>query len=184
MSFLRLSWSLAVAILCLSAAGGAYAQAAVTSVVVPASATYSVGQNLDFTVNFSEAVNVDTTGGTPSIALSLNTGGTVQTTYLSGSGSSALTFRYTVRAADQDPDGVGVGGHIQLNGARIISSGGLDAILTLNSVGSTSGVLIANAPPAPAAVPTLTEWAMILLAGLLGLFGVSRLGLLPAARKR
>jgi hypothetical protein len=30
----------------------------------------------------------------------------------------------------------------------------------------------------------LTEWAMILLAGLLGLFGVSRLGLLPAARKR
>jgi len=184
MSFRHLFWPLAVAVLYLSAAGGAYAQATITSVSVPANATYSVGQNLDFTVNFDEAVAVDTTGGTPYIALSLNTGGAVQTTYLSGSGSTALVFRYTVTAADHDPDGVGVGGHIQLNGARITNSGGVDAALTLNGVGSTSGVLIANAPVAPPApVPTLTEWAMIFLAGLLGLFGAARLGLLPAVRR-
>ena len=36
---------------------------------------------------------------------------------------------------------------------------------------------------APVAVPTLTEWAMILLTGLLALFGAARLGFLPAARK-
>jgi len=35
----------------------------------------------------------------------------------------------------------------------------------------------------PVAVPTLTEWAMILLTGLLALFGAARLGFLPAARK-
>jgi|GEM_PF-2537880 len=184
MSFRHLFWPLAVAVLYLSAAGGAYAQATITSVSVPANATYSVGQNLDFTVNFDEAVAVDTTGGTPYIALSLNTGGAVQTTYLSGSGSTALVFRYMVKAADHDPDGIGVGAHIQLNGARITNSGGADAALMLNGVGSTSGVLIGNVPPTPPApVPTLTEWAMIFLAGLLGLFGASRLALQPAARK-
>ncbi len=37
----------------------------VSSVAVPADATYEPGQNLDFTVNASEAITVDTTGGTP-----------------------------------------------------------------------------------------------------------------------
>lgn len=38
---------------------------AVTSVNVPANGSYIAGQNLDFTVNFSENVIVDTSGGTP-----------------------------------------------------------------------------------------------------------------------
>ena len=38
---------------------------AVTSVGVPVNATYAALQNLDFTVNFGEAIIVDTTGGTP-----------------------------------------------------------------------------------------------------------------------
>lgn len=46
---------------------------------------------------------------------------------------------------------------------------------------ATATIGVASAPPV--AVPTLTEWAMIFLAGLLGLFGAARLGLLPAARK-
>ncbi|WP_279911252.1 MULTISPECIES: DUF4347 domain-containing protein, partial [unclassified Pseudomonas] len=49
----------------------------VGSVSVPADGTYIAGQNLDFTVNFSEAVVVDTSGGTPRIAITLDTGGTV-----------------------------------------------------------------------------------------------------------
>ncbi|WP_233190228.1 MULTISPECIES: IPTL-CTERM sorting domain-containing protein [unclassified Brevundimonas] len=40
---------------------------------------------------------------------------------------------------------------------------------------------MASAVPTP--VPTLTEWAMILLTGLLALFGAARLGFLPAPRK-
>lgn len=180
MSFLRLSWSLTVAILCLSAAGGAQAAPTVIGVTVPANAVYSAPQDLTFTVFFDEAVTVDTNGGVPSIALSLNTGGTVQANLI-GSVGSQLVFRYTVKATDQDPDGVSVGPVIQPNGGTITGSSGALAATTLNNVGSTSGVLIANA--APVAVPTLTEWAMILLAGLLGLFGASRLGLLPAARK-
>ena len=51
----------------------------------------------------SEAVTVNTTGGTPT--LTLNDGGTA--TYTGGSGSNALTFSYTVggRAEHARPDG-------------------------------------------------------------------------------
>ncbi len=46
----------------------------VTSVGIPASATYVAGQNLDFTVNLSEAVIVNATGGTPRIAVTTGYG--------------------------------------------------------------------------------------------------------------
>ncbi|WP_373282109.1 Ig-like domain-containing protein [Chitinimonas koreensis] len=57
----------------------------VGSVGVPANGSYVAGQNLDFTVNFSEAVVVDTGGGTPRIAVTLDTGGTVYASYVGGS---------------------------------------------------------------------------------------------------
>ncbi len=59
----------------------------ISSVNVPANATYIVGQNLDFTVNFSETVTVNTGGGTPYIQITLDTGGTVNAGYLSGTGT-------------------------------------------------------------------------------------------------
>ena len=48
----------------------------------------------------SEAVTVNTTGGTPT--LTLNDGGTA--TYTGGSGTSALTFSYTVLAGQNTAD--------------------------------------------------------------------------------
>src|SRR5690606_24834738 len=81
----------------------------VSSVSVPANATYVAGNNLDFTVNFSENVTVDTGGGTPFIALTLDTGGIVNAQYLSGSGTSAVTYRYTVANGNLDTDGIAVG---------------------------------------------------------------------------
>jgi len=91
---------------------------AVSSVSVPANATYGVGQNLSFTVNFNQAVTVVTTGGTPTIALTV--GSTARTaSYVSGSGSAALVFRYTVLAGDLDTDGVALGSTLVLNGGTI-----------------------------------------------------------------
>lgn len=79
----------------------------ITSVTPPASATYITGQNLDFVVNFSENVTVSNTGN---ILLALTVGSTARNaTYLSGSGTSALTFRYTIVLADADIDGIAVG---------------------------------------------------------------------------
>ncbi|WP_439129650.1 hypothetical protein, partial [Polaribacter sp.] len=43
----------------------------VTSVSVPSNATYTAGQNLDFTVNFNENITVSTAGGTPQIAITI-----------------------------------------------------------------------------------------------------------------
>ncbi|MBD3873691.1 DUF4347 domain-containing protein [Pseudomonas kunmingensis] len=121
----------------------------VTSVGVPANATYDIGQNLDFTVNFDGAVTVNTGGGTPYIPVTLDTGGIVQAAYLSGSGASALVFRYTVVGGNLDSNGIAVGVAINANDGTLRDAAGNDATLTLNSVGATAGVLVStNAAPA------------------------------------
>lgn len=120
----------------------------VASVAVPANATYGVGQNLNFTVNFSEAVTVT---GTPSIALTLDTGGTVAASYVSGSGTTALVFRHTVSAGTADSNGITVGSTIALNAGTVRDAAGNNAVLTLNSVAATAGVLV------DALVPTIVS---------------------------
>ncbi|WP_443947019.1 MBG domain-containing protein [Pedobacter sp. AW1-32] len=117
----------------------------VTSVAVPANGTYTASQNLDFTVNFSEAVTVDATVNTPFIAVILNTGGTVRANYISGSGTSALVYRYTIASTDRDLDGI-VLGALNINGATIRDAVGNNANTTLNNVGSTAGVLVDGTP--------------------------------------
>ncbi|QJR12279.1 hypothetical protein DSM104443_03364 [Usitatibacter rugosus] len=118
------------------------APAVVTSVAVPANGTYDTGQNLDFTVNWSEAVTVT---GTPQIALTIGAT-TRQATYQSGSGTSALLFRYTVVAGDNDGDGITVGG-LTLNGGTIRDALAFNATLALNAVGATNAVLVNTAGP-------------------------------------
>ncbi|WP_299617194.1 YDG domain-containing protein [uncultured Tenacibaculum sp.] len=112
----------------------------VTSVTVPSNATYSTGQNLDFTVNFDENVTVNTTGGTPQLSLTIGST-TRQATYQSGSGTTALAFRYTVQAGDVDSDGISIG-TLSANGGTLQNGSGTDADLTLNSIGVTTGILV------------------------------------------
>ncbi|WP_136607420.1 S-layer homology domain-containing protein [Paenibacillus dokdonensis] len=115
----------------------------VVSVAVPANGIYGTGQNLDFTVQMSEPVNVT---GTPQIALVIGTT-TVQAVYVSGSGTNALLFRYTVQAGQEDTDGITMGA-LALNGGSIQSVAGNHAVLLLNSVGSTTNVLVSTTAPA------------------------------------
>ncbi|MDR3481489.1 MAG: DUF4347 domain-containing protein, partial [Burkholderiaceae bacterium] len=119
----------------------------VTSVAVPASATYIAGQSLDFTINFSEAIIVDTTNGTPEIGVTLDTGGTVYAQYVSGGNTSALTFRYTVVSGEADPNGIVLDSAITLNGGTLQDVATNSAVLTLNGVGNTTGVLVDAIPP-------------------------------------
>jgi len=116
----------------------------VQSVSVPANNTYKIGDALNFTVSFDSLINVT---GTPKLPITLNTGGTVQASYLAGSGSQNLVFRYTVASGDLDMDGVTVGSAIELNGGTISSDFGEDAELNLYYVGATTGVLINGIPP-------------------------------------
>ena len=114
----------------------------VTSVSVPSSGTYTSGQNLDFTVNVDQNVTVNTSGGTPRIAITLNTGGSVYASYVSGSGTSALVFRYMVGRGTLDADGITLGSSIDLNSGTIEDSSSNALLTTLNGVGATSAVLV------------------------------------------
>jgi hypothetical protein len=78
---------------------------------------------MNFTVNLSENVTVDTTGGTPRIAVDV--GGTTRyASYTAGTGTSALTFTYTATAGDVDLDGVSVSSPVDLNGGTITDTAG------------------------------------------------------------
>ncbi|MBO9600186.1 MAG: hypothetical protein J7559_20495, partial [Cohnella sp.] len=119
----------------------------VTSVGVPTSKTYIEGETMTFTVNVSEAVSVT---GTPNLALTIGSASRTAAYTASGSTGTALKFAYAVQAGDADSDGVAVGA-LTLNGGTIVDSSGNALVLTLNSVGSTTGVLV------DAAAPTVTS---------------------------
>ena len=104
---------------------------------MPNNGTYLPGNYLDFTVNFHENVLVT---GTPYISLMIGT--TVRhAMYVSGHGTSALVFRYTVQAGDSDSNGIAVG-PLDLDGGTIKDASGNNAVLTLNSIGSTAYILV------------------------------------------
>jgi gliding motility-associated-like protein len=129
----------------------------VSSVLVPANATYTLGQNLDFTVNFDKTVLVNTEVGVPYLTIAL-TGGTVNATYLSGTGSTTLIFRYSVALGDVDLNGITVD-NLSLNGGTLKDGAGNDATLTLNSIGNTSAVLVDGGSIITTSVSTLTGFS-------------------------
>ena len=65
-----------------------------------ADSAWTAGETAEVTLTFSEAVTVDTTGGTPSIGLDLGGTESRSATYLRGSGTTALVFGYTLTATD------------------------------------------------------------------------------------
>ncbi|MGO4294722.1 beta strand repeat-containing protein, partial [Chitinophaga sp. RAB17] len=118
----------------------------VTQVSVPADGYYHASGTLSFTVAYNENVIVNTTGGTPSLAVIIG-GTTVQAQYTSGSGTSQLIFDYVVQNGDGDMDGIAVGANLLLNGAVISDAAGNNAALTLQNVAPTSGVLVNTTHP-------------------------------------
>ncbi len=113
--------------------------AAVTTTT--ANGRYGVGSVINLRIVFSENVIVT---GTPSIAL--ETGSTDRAAvYTSGSGTTTLTFSYTVRAGDTAADlDVFNASALKLNGGSITDAAGNNAVLTLAAPGAT-GSLGANA---------------------------------------
>jgi len=104
-----------------------------------ANGAYKAGQTIHVQVGFSEAVTVT---GSPKLAL--GTTPARSATYASGSGSSTLTFDYTVQAGDNvatlDYTGIGA---LTLNGGTIADAATNNATLTLASPGA-AGSLAAN----------------------------------------
>ena len=104
--------------------------------------SYKQGDLIYINVNFTEAAYVNTGGGTPYITLSVP--GSYAVSYSGGSGSTQLTFNYTVQAghtsSDLDYESTVA---LALNGGTIKDANGNDADLDLFPVGG-AGSLRAN----------------------------------------
>lgn len=127
----------------------------VTGVQLPASGTYVAGQALDITVNYSEAVTVSGNGAAPRLAVTLDDGRIAYADYVSGSGSSALLFRYTVQAGQQAATGVALAGSLDANGAVLRDAVGNAASTTLSGVAATGGIRVDAVSPTVAAITRL-----------------------------
>ena len=99
---------------------------------------------ITITTSFSEEVFVDTTGGTPSIALETGSSDRLAI-YSSGSGTSTLSFDYRIEAGDSSADLDQLSSSaFSLNGGSIKDAVGNDAVLSLPEPGAV-GSLGANA---------------------------------------
>ncbi len=107
-------------------------QSAIAVTSTPANAAgYRVGENIEVRLTFNRAAAVT---GTPLLELTIGTESR-HARYLSGSGTTALVFRYPVVPGDADADGISVAADaLTLNGGSIRLSGGtVSARLNLGS---------------------------------------------------
>ncbi len=134
---------------------------AVTSVnSSTANGTYRIGQIVSIQVNFTENVTVT---GTPQ--LTLETGATDSVVdYASGSGTSTLTFTYTIAAGHTSNDlDYWSTTALALNSGSIKDSVGNDATLTLaapaaaNSLGANKAIVIDTSAPSVTGVTASTS---------------------------
>ncbi len=121
--------------------------------------TYKVGDLISLQVNFSEAVIVT---GTPQLTLETGTTDRI-VNYATGSGTSALTFTYTVQAGDTSADlDYQSTNALALNGGTIKDAAGNNSILTLaspgaaNSLGSNKNIVIDGIAPTVSSVNSST----------------------------
>jgi hypothetical protein len=114
----------------------------VVSVAVPGDNTYIAGDELDFIVNFSEAVTVNAGENPPYLSIILDTGDNVNAYYISGSTTGELVFRYIVQTGHEDTDGITMEDDILVNGGSLKDAAGNNAVLILNDAALTGGIKV------------------------------------------
>ena len=115
----------------------AAARPAVTAVAVVSDPgdhdTYALGDAIEVRVTFDAAVDVDTSGGAPHIAIDMDPAdwGVKHAAYAGGSGTSSLTFAYEVAEPNLSEPGIAVvANSLAANGGAIrAAAGGADAAL-------------------------------------------------------
>ncbi len=107
--------------------------------------TYNPSQNIDFTVNFNENVTV---AGTPRLTLTVGSS-TRYATYQSGSGGTALVFRYSPSVGDLDTNGIAFSNtNIDLNSGTLRDALSNNATLSfLGSAPSLTGINVDGVVP-------------------------------------
>ena len=120
---------------------------AITAATGAQSNYLNAGDVVTATATFSEAVTVVTSGGTP--YLNLNIGGTtVQAAYASGSGTTALTFTYTVLSGQTDANGISIDlNSLNLNSGTIKDAAGNNATITHTAVTDNASYMVDTTAP-------------------------------------
>jgi len=112
------------------------------SVTAPVAKTYRAGQPLVFKVNYSRAVYVN---GTPQLMVSIGTN-VKPATYIGGTGTTALSFRYMVEPGDLSVQGVVLGNSVGLSAGWIRDAVGNNARLAVPAVNTRNVLVDAVAP--------------------------------------
>ena len=112
----------------------------------PAAGTYQTGDKLSFSVPFNDTVTIT---GTPTLAFTIG-GITRQAGYTAGTGTTTLTFEYTVVAGDAATSVVLAANAISLSGGTVKDGNGNDA--TLATAASTFNGVNVNRLPATVTV--------------------------------
>ncbi|MGE4242410.1 Ig-like domain-containing protein [Ramlibacter sp.] len=104
---------------------------AITSATGAQASTLNAGDVVTVTVTMSEATNVT---GTPQLALNVGADSRAAS-YTGGSGTTTLTFAYTVQAGDTDANGIAIAANaLALNAGALRDASGNDATLTHGAV--------------------------------------------------
>ena len=99
---------------------------------------------LSVTITFDENVPVT---GTPQLPLVIGADNRTAT-YTTGSGSTALVFKYTIQAGDTDTDGISIGANVlALNSGTIWDAAGNNAILTHSAVSDNESYMVDTTAP-------------------------------------
>lgn len=114
----------------------------IISIAPPADNTYNQGENLDFIVTFSENA---TLSGSERITLTLESGA-AYADYLSGSGTTNVTFRLTVNT-EYDTDGILMVSLLDVNGGSVDDAYGNSSTDLSYTLPDTSNVLIVQPLP-------------------------------------
>ena len=123
--------------------------------------SYTVGDLIPVKVTFSEAVIVDTSGGTPTLTLETGTSDRAAS-YASGTGTTELVFNYTVQSGDASSDLAYTGTNaLALSSGTIKDTAGNTATLTLASVGAANSLSANKSLVIDGAIPTLSAQAAI-----------------------
>ena len=102
--------------------------------------TYGLGEDIEITVTFDEAVNV-----TGDVAFGFGVSGQREARLKSGDGTTELVFAYTVQSTDDDDDGIWIGDHTHATnptfdleaGQSVVGAvTGLDALLEHDKLGT------------------------------------------------
>ena len=118
----------------------------------PSSGDLDAGKTVTLTLDTSEVVTVNTTGGTPT--LTLNDGGTA--TYTGGSGTNALTFSYTV-GAGQNTSALAATA-VNLNGGTIKDGASNPASLLLTGLTQTGPQIDTTSPTVSSVTATAGDY--------------------------